>query len=133
MDTPVLVPADGTTRFPTISLSERPRDPVEEMERRGTSLMAYFRLKNPPITGFSARLHRLDRRGSAEEVPVLVAPPDVQRGVFGVVPESTLAANSRYRAVFTYRRGEIEESRTIELEEKDGFFRFERPRLYGRN
>jgi hypothetical protein len=26
-----------------------------------------------------------------------------------------------------------EESRTIELEEKDGFFRFERPRLYGRN
>ncbi|HON60229.1 MAG TPA: hypothetical protein PK314_00020, partial [Deltaproteobacteria bacterium] len=27
----------------------------------------------------------------------------------------------------------LDEAGTIELEEKDGFFRFERPRIYGRN
>ncbi len=98
---PYFVPADGSVGFPLAAISEKPRDPVPDMGRRGCALTMYFRPPGPALTGFRAELVALNGRRETK-VPFLVADRGGYEWVYGIVPEGPLRGNTWHRATWIY-------------------------------
>jgi len=106
----VAVPADGSVGFPTAAVSERPRDPVPDMNRRGNPLQFYFRQR---VSGFLGKLVEVE---DGAKVPVLVVAPE--RSIGGLVPESALKEATWYRATVSFEAGGKSLTRTVTFRTK---------------